>query len=230
MGKGKRHRARRAAEGSQSNDYPIEIGSPDELSGSRPIPAFCTNAACGLVFASRLFLLRPGSRVENISITNSHEPCPRCGSLARTAEGTFNIEEGVLEILAASDSIRERLDRLREALVRARDEEISDDALQQSLRQEAPGLHALYERTPRQLRAALIGFLIFMLQLAAQHEFDALTTDPATRPALQRDVGALKADLQKEEGLTRSVVQQAVRQALQEYQRQPPLSEQRQPR
>lgn len=61
------------------------------------IPAHCPN--CGAVFRSRLLSI--SGNVKNLTLSGNTESCPFCGSRANTAEGVFDIADGVITVISA---------------------------------------------------------------------------------------------------------------------------------
>lgn len=63
------------------------------------ITASCPN--CGAVFNSA-FADMFGGNVRGLSMRGNVETCPQCGALANTAEGTFDIIDGVAQLIAGN--------------------------------------------------------------------------------------------------------------------------------
>ena len=69
------------------------------------IPAHCPN--CGVVFRSRLLSI--GGNVKNLTLSGNMETCPFCGNRANTAEGVFDIADGVITVISAPHITEEML-------------------------------------------------------------------------------------------------------------------------
>ena len=148
--------------------------------------------------------------------------CPRCGSKADLTEGTFRItDDDVVEVLAASDLTRDRLERLSGTLFKARFGGFANDAeVASAIAKDAPQVSALYLRLSPRMRHALVAFLIAVVQMIAQHEFDAWTSDSATQGDVQQATSRLHSELEREQAATRSAIQQAVERALHDFETQ----------
>jgi ribosomal protein S27AE len=181
-------------------------------------PAFCPN--CGLVFESHAIAISPGARVENLSISNSREQCPRCGAWADLPDGTFNVFGDTIEILEATPITRARLGQLGQILDRARRGEISEDQVADEIEQEDgwSDLAELFRKATPRVRHALILLLIFVVQTIGAHELeDHLWADGATNPQVKQDLSTLSAQLRDDHQAVQTEVQQAVREALDKY-------------
>lgn len=78
------------------------------------LPAHCP--VCGLTFYADGFYFE---NVTGVTLVGARQTCPRCGSMADVADGTFNFRDGVVEVLAAPGWTIETLDRLAAAAEQA---------------------------------------------------------------------------------------------------------------
>ncbi|MCZ6763206.1 MAG: hypothetical protein O7C03_09455 [Gammaproteobacteria bacterium] len=69
------------------------------------IPAHCPN--CGAIFRSSLLSI--GGNVKNLALSGNTEICPFCSSTANTAEGVFDIADGIITVISAPHITKEML-------------------------------------------------------------------------------------------------------------------------
>ena len=82
-------------------------------------PAYCQN--CKIVFPATLL---SADNVTDLTIRNCSETCPRCGAMARIAEGTFNIQDDVISIVNAPNFTKQLIE-FTKLLQKAHDSEKS---------------------------------------------------------------------------------------------------------
>ncbi len=89
------------------------------------IPAHCPT--CGAVFRSRL--LSGSGNFKNLTLSGNTETCPYCGNMARTAEGVFDIVEGVISIISAPNITKEMLAAFDDIVRKAYEEKAAPEDL-----------------------------------------------------------------------------------------------------
>jgi hypothetical protein len=147
-------------------------------------PAFCPK--CGLIFRSNLFHIAGGAR--NITLEGNRETCPRCGALAELPDGTFDVIDDTIHVLAASQLTRERLFRLQTILEAAQAGEISDADATEAVAEEAPELRPFLDRFGPKMGRALLWFLLAAIQILAAQYLAENRSDAATPADVQRAV------------------------------------------
>jgi hypothetical protein len=152
------------------------------------IPAFCLT--CGLAFESSLIGFVEGASVERMTLIGNRETCPRCGAMAETLEGTFNVRDGVIEVLAASDLTRDRLARLGEVHRSVRSGAIGIEDAAQQIAEELPAIAPWFERLTPKLRKAAIWMLLTTVSIlasqAVQEARDTSATPNDVRQAVEQ--------------------------------------------
>lgn len=86
-----------------------------------PFPAFCPS--CGLIFSSPIAV----GNVTGLTLAGVRTNCPRCGGTAELPDGTYDVTEDTIHVLAGSELTRNRMLRLSEILEAARAGEMTDD-------------------------------------------------------------------------------------------------------
>lgn len=145
-------------------------------------PAFCPH--CGLVFDSAIHV----ENSRNITFENVRQNCPRCGGDAEIPDGTFNVLDDTIEVLAGSGLTRARLQALAAVLAEARSGERSDESAFEELRNASPALSALIDHFSPTMKKALIVFLWFVIQMLLSQGISELRDDSATRTDVQEAV------------------------------------------
>ena len=79
--------------------------------------------ACGLLFESGL--INVGQGVVGITFKNVGVSCPRCGSVARVADGTYSSVRETLELISGPKSSRDTFEALRKLAERSRSENLT---------------------------------------------------------------------------------------------------------
>jgi hypothetical protein len=69
------------------------------------IPAACPS--CGALFVSRFISV--GGDVKDLMLSNNRETCPYCGAMANTADGIFDVTDGILSVVSAPNITRQML-------------------------------------------------------------------------------------------------------------------------
>lgn len=143
------------------------------------VPAFC--GTCGLIFSS----LRFGGNFRDAELHGRRLPCPRCGAMAETSGGAFDVVERTVESLGAAELSAERLGQLLAALKRFRvDTATSSAGPKGSAGSEAtsllPSLEAL---APERQRV-----VAFFLETVVQMLLGRQNPDAGHRPPTPDDV------------------------------------------
>jgi len=145
-------------------------------------PSFCPN--CGLIFESKI---RFGN-VQELTMSGNRQQCPRCLAWAELPDGTFNITGDTIEVLSASRLTRERLLRLETILRQAQERHLSPEEATAAVAEEAPALKPLLDRYGPTMRAALLAFLWFVVAALIQQGVSELRDDCATKKEVQQAV------------------------------------------
>jgi hypothetical protein len=123
-----------------------------------------------------------------IEMGANRERCPRCGEWAELPEGTFEVVEDAIRVLAASNLTRERLSRLQTILEAAQEGRISVEAAEQAVEEEAPELASLLQRLRPRMGRALIVFLVAVLQILGGEVLAELRDNSATKADVEQAV------------------------------------------
>ncbi|MGI8712096.1 MAG: SEC-C metal-binding domain-containing protein [Solirubrobacteraceae bacterium] len=150
--------------------------------------------------------------VLGLHLSNNTESCPRCGGQAQILEGTFNVRDGVVEVLRATVRDRELLLRFAGLARQAQVGSLAQDEAVRQIARESPEIERLLQRVPKNLRKVLIWVLLQAIVVLAAQGVADLRDDSATPADVQRIVRQHEQSVRRE-------VQVAVEQALDEYHR-----------
>jgi hypothetical protein len=117
------------------------------------VPAIC--ATCGLVFPSGIGI---GKNAKDIVLFNNAAICPRCGSEAQIPSGIYNALSQTVVILLQSKRSARELQKLLDALNRAREQNASPQEIKKIVKQHAPDLKNIADwipQTPSEAYAAI---------------------------------------------------------------------------
>lgn len=121
------------------------------------IPAFCDS--CGTAFPSGISV----DNVTNLTMSgNKFGPCPKCGGMGSTPDGTFNVLGSAIEIIRAPHHSVEKLKKLSEILKVARKEAADSDQVAENIKNDVPELASLLDIVPK-TRAELYSFLTLLI-------------------------------------------------------------------
>ena len=84
-------------------------------------PSYCPT--CGNLFES--CLINIGPNVTGITFQNVGVQCPRCGAMARIADGTYDSVSDTLELVSGPSSSRAIIEKLRELAAKSRRENLT---------------------------------------------------------------------------------------------------------
>lgn len=99
------------------------------------IPCYCEN--CGTIFE---FNGIGGSNIRGLTLRGNRVSCPNCYSLAKMADGVFNVTDGVLNLISGSDFTAGLMQRFGDLIKRAYEENASPEALQEQANELDPRL------------------------------------------------------------------------------------------
>ena len=118
--------------------------------------------ACGLLFESRLIDIGPS--VAGITFENVGVSCPRCGGMARVADGTYSSVRETLELISGSKSSRDTLEALQRLAQRSRTEKLSAKEIFREISDISPGFAEKIEQGRSWPAVGLIVLLIWMIK------------------------------------------------------------------
>lgn len=101
------------------------------------IPGICDT--CGNVFASGIFMDNSVGVFENTEVG----PCPYCGGWGHVPDGTFNVVQGVIEVLSAPQRSIDELIRLNNLLQKAKVSNLESNEVVEKINEESPELSPL---------------------------------------------------------------------------------------
>ncbi len=108
------------------------------------LPAQC--GTCSLIFHSGMDI----RNTSNMTIVGGEVQCPRCGNMARIAEGTYSFYDDVIRIVRAPDISREMLRSFAMILKDAYNQKISIDELEARARDIHPRLSEAVSKVKEQ--------------------------------------------------------------------------------
>jgi hypothetical protein len=170
------------------------------------LPAKCSK--CGFEFEGRGIFIE--GTVTNVQLWNNTESCPRCGGRARIIEGTFNVRDGVVEVLRATASNRILLSRFADVAKLAQAGSLDQEEAISQIAEESPEIRSLLERVPERFRQIFIWVLLQAIVVLAAQGVSELRDNSATPGDVQRIV-------HQYERSERHAIQVAVDDALKEY-------------
>ncbi len=125
------------------------------------LPAHCPT--CGLIFPSRYGPLFEGN-AKFAFFKNNVEPCPRCGNDALTAEGVFDLFNGLVRVHSAPAWSLEILEPLQTAAEQFANDEIDESDFIEVLSEVDPELGKRISNLLRMNNKKLaIGIILFIL-------------------------------------------------------------------
>ena len=125
------------------------------------IPSHCP--ACGGVFQSRLISI--SGNVKNLTISGNKESCPFCGSMANTAEGVFDLADGVLSIIYAPQLTKQMLQKLDELVAENYFEKADPEILAKKAEQINPAFGILIRNLNKNKKLYFTGLLLILFAI-----------------------------------------------------------------
>lgn len=124
------------------------------------IPAYCPS--CGALFPSVIGSIFPSS---NLHLEGNVHTCPRCGGLARIADGAFTLAGDVITAVSASRITMEMLAALGHAAKRAYREQQPPETLAKEVEKIDPGIAEVIRESGRSgfYRAALLMIILYAI-------------------------------------------------------------------
>jgi uncharacterized protein YecA (UPF0149 family) len=170
------------------------------------IPAFCDK--CGAIFRSGIFI---GGGTATL-VGNKAGPCPMCASMGTIPDGVYSAAGNVLRLLSGPHKTVEQLIKLAAIIAEARRVQEEPNQIAEKIKQEAPELSSLVDALPK-TRSELYNFILVIC---------AAVTVLLTAAVFNKEDAPSEAEIER-------MVEDTVRKAIQESQKQPPIIEKKQP-
>jgi len=126
---------------------------------STVIPALCPS--CGAVFQSRL--LSTSGNVKNLTLSGNKETCPFCGNMANTAEGVFDIANGIISVISAPQITNQMLQALGAIVKKACEEKTDPEVIAKEVEKLDPSLGEMIRAISKSKSLYLTGLLLIIL-------------------------------------------------------------------
>ena len=125
------------------------------------IPAYCPS--CGAIFKSRLISM--SGNVSNTSLIGNMESCPFCNSMAKTAEGVFDISDNILKVISSPEITKQMLHEFSGIVKKAYKNKLDIDTLAKEADKINPEFGSLVrnKKITKLFKYPFLLLLIFML-------------------------------------------------------------------
>lgn len=160
---------------------------------------------CGLQFPSRNIVIRDSSE---INIGENLEPCPRCGTTAKSMPGTYDFVGTVVSAFRAPGITREKVERFRYIAEQVETGKLSTQEASNEIQQLGAALAALWKWTNQNGQALSVLISIIALYIACNGMFGS---DAAADKQLQATEAQTEA-IRSSERVQQKIVEELQRQ------------------
>lgn len=139
-------------------------------------PARCTQ--CGLLFEQPNLI--GGTGGAQVTFSNVGTNCPRCGGLAQVLDGTYSLQDGLMELVSGPQSTVELFRTLEAVIQQSRAKGDSPEQTAAKVAEAAPWLGALRQKLPTFANAtAFVSMVAGIAQLVVALKTPSLSIDDA---------------------------------------------------